>query len=267
MKLLHLTDLHMTGFTPGPHGLHPRIPEHAWWALERRYDLMGYLVPMALQQAQREFAPDFVLFGGDMVDDGFSEVGEGELVQVRDLAQGLATAPVGWLYGNHDGPQERFAVVFGGLNWTQDVGGVRLVGLNSGSMEPEEEAESSRVALAHLREALETNAAGLPVVVALHQWIFPTDFYGYSFARAGDALALIEEDPHVVAVLSGHYHDGRYETRHGLQYCTSRSLAEPPFCYTTYEFTGAELNWTTFSLNPGERRFVVCDSRTLTLRR
>ncbi len=268
MRLLHLTDLHMTGFEERPEGLYPRIPAHAWWALARRYDLMGYLLPRALRQGLDDFAPDFVLFGGDLVDDGYSAVGRDELLQVRDLVfrTGADPAQTGWLYGNHDGPQEQYAELFGGLNWTRDVGGVRLVGLNSGSMEPEDEKESSRVALDHLRTALETNEAGLPVVVTLHQWIWPTDVRGYSFARAEEALALIEDDPQVVAVISAHYHTGKHETRHGIHYCTARSLAEPPFCFSTFEVGEGPLVWTEYSLSPGERRFVAGERRELPLR-
>jgi 3',5'-cyclic AMP phosphodiesterase CpdA len=265
MKLLHLTDSHMTGFHVCDGHLYPRIPEHAWWALARRYDLMAYLLPMALKQAQADFAPDVILMGGDLVDDGFGAYGRDELIQVRDLVHELAQVPVIWLYGNHDGPQNQFAELFGDLNWTQDIAGVRLVGLNSGSMEPEEEVESSAVALDELRTALETNE-GLPVVVALHQWIVPTEVRGYSFARADDALALIADDPHVVAVISGHYHDGQYEERYAIHYCTSRSLAEPPFCYTTYDFAADTLTLTEYALAPAERRFAPTRQEHLPLR-
>jgi len=146
------------------------------------------------------------------------------------------------------------------------VGGARLVGLNSGSMEPGQEEDSSRVALAHLREALATNEAGLPVVVALHQWLWPTDVQGYSFARAEEALALIEDDRHVVAVISAHYHDGRYDERHGIHYCTGRSMAEPPFCYGTFEIGEGRLRWREFALNSGERRFLLTQEQDLPLR-
>lgn len=265
MKLLHITDLHMTGFERRSGGIYPRIPDHAWWALSRRYDLMGYLVPMALQQAQEDLQPDLILMGGDMVDDGFAEVGREELLQVRDLVMAEAKAPVVWLYGNHDGPQEQFAELFGGLNWTRDVGGLRLVGLNSGSMDAAAEEESSRVAMAHLREALETNE-GRRVVIMLHQWILPTDRTGYSFARAEEALALIEDDPQVVAVISGHYHSGRHEEQSGIHYCTGRSLAEPPFCCGLFEFDEEGLAWTEYALAPANRRFEVAGHSELSLR-
>lgn len=265
MRLLHLTDLHMTGFRQDAGGIYPRIPEHAWWALARRYDLMGYLVPMALRQAAEEFRPDLILMGGDLVDDGFSEIGYDETEQIARLVADLADAPVAWLYGNHDGPQEQFKHFFGSLNWTHYCAGVRLVGLNSGSMEPEQEQESSRVALEHLQTALETNE-GLPVIVALHQWIYPTDVHGYSFARAEEALALIEDDPQVVAAISGHYHDGRYEERNGVHYCTCRSVAEPPFCYSTFDIADARMVWSTYALSPGERKFALTGRRELPLR-
>jgi 3',5'-cyclic AMP phosphodiesterase CpdA len=262
MRLLLLTDLHMTGFERRADGIYPRIPAHAWQAQERRYDLMSTLVPMALRQAQEEFAPDFILLGGDTVDDGFAPGGRAELAQIRDLVTGLAGVPVAWLYGNHDGPQEQFAQVCGPLNWTRDVAGVRLVGLNSGTMETNEEMESARVAVAELRQALATNE-GLPVVVALHQWIVPTDVYGYSLARAEEARALIEDDPNVLAVINGHFHDGKYDVQHGVHYCTARSMAEPPFVYSTFDVSDSQIVWTEYSLSRGEGRFVPGEPRVL----
>jgi len=265
MKLLQITDIHMTGFQVCDGQLYPRIPEHAWWALARRHDLMPYLLPMALKQAQEEFQPDLILLGGDHVDDGFGAYGRDELTQVRDLVQDLAQVPVRWLYGNHDGPQEQFTELFGDLNWTQDVGGVRVVGLNSGSMEPEEEQESSRVAVEELRDALDTNE-GEQVVVAVHQWIYPTDARGYSLARAEEALALIEDNPCVIAAISGHYHDGQYEEKNGIHYCTGRSLCEPPFCYTTYEIANETMTRSEYALAPAERKFALMRHEQLPLR-
>ena len=81
-----------------------------------------------------------------------------------------------------------------------------------------------------------------------------------------ETLALIEDEPQVVAVISGHYHTGRYDERNGIHYCTGRSMAEPPFCYATFEFTDGSMIWTDYSLSPGERRFVAGEVRTLPLR-
>lgn len=73
------------------------------------------------------FATLPVFFSGDQVDNGGGKYGPGDLQQVSILR-----APAKYLYGNHDGPQDRFATTVGPLNWTHDIGPVRLVGLNSG---------------------------------------------------------------------------------------------------------------------------------------
>jgi hypothetical protein len=139
------------------------------------------------------------------------------------------------------------------------------VGLNSGSMDTQNELESARVAVEELRRALETNE-GLPVIVLLHQWIVPTDVYGYSLARAEEAQTLIEGAPSAVAVINGHYHDGEYQARHGVHYCTGRSMTEPPFCYGTFEIADGTMAWTEYSLNAAEHRFVPGEPRVLPLR-
>jgi len=270
MKLLFLTDLHMTDFIQQPEGFYVRIPAHALQLLSRRYDLMGYLLPLALQQALAELAPDFVVLGGDLVDDGFGPRGQKELLFVSEIiAQNISAAAadtrIGWLYGNHDGPQEQFAQRLNKLNWTADFHKVRIVGLNSGSMNPEAEEESSHVALRHLQEALATNE-GRHVLICLHQWLWPPDVRGYSFARAPEALELIQDDPNVVAVISGHYHNGRYEERYGIHFCTARAFAEPPFCYSTFYINDGQLIWEEYEWQPTEQKFILSWQRQCQLR-
>ena len=276
-KFAQITDIHMTGFTMQDGLVCPRLPAHAWWAISRRYDLMGYLLPIALEQLQKQFAPQFIFFGGDQVDDGFGKYGPGDLAQVKQVVEAHVKVPVRFLYGNHDGPQDRWAALYGELNWTHDLdpprgagvspaGGVRLVGLNTGSMEPEQEVASSAAALAHLKQAIAT-LGGRKLIVAAHQWIYPTDVHGYSLANAPEVLATLQATPQALAVISGHFHTGRYDEHEGIHFCTGKALCESPFSYSTYEVTDDELIWTQYKLSPAEKAFVVAETRRLKLRK
>ena len=263
-KFAQITDLHMTGFTVQDGLVCPRLPAHAWWATSRRYDLMGYLLPIALEQVQKQFQPEFIFFGGDQVDDGFGKYGPGDLAQVKQVVAEHSRVPVRFLYGNHDGPQDKWAVLYGDLNWTHDLEGLRLVGLNTGSMEPEKEGASSAAALAHLKAAIATLGDRRLIVLA-HQWIYPTDVHGYSLANAPEVLALLQATPQALGVISGHHHTGRYDEQGGLHFCTGKALCEPPFSYSTYEVTTDELVWTQHQLSPADKAFVVAETRRLKL--
>lgn len=265
MKFAQLTDTHMTGFTLQDGLVCPRLPAHAWWATSRRYDLMGYLLPLAIRQVEKQFQPQAIIFGGDQVDDGFGKYGPGDLAQVKQVVADTARTPVRFLYGNHDGPQDKWAQLYGALNWTHDLDGLRLVGLNTGSMEPEKEKASSAAALAHLQEAIST-CGDRRLIVLTHQWIYPTDVHGYSMANAPEVLATLKAAPQVIGVVSGHYHTGRYDEQDGLHFCTGKALCEPPFSYSTYEVTAAEFIWTQYKLSSAEKAFVVAEERKLKLR-
>jgi predicted phosphodiesterase len=226
---------------------------------------MGYLLPLALKQIHEQFGPQFVVFTGDQVDDGFSKYGKADLEQVKAVAEKNAGGPVHFAYGNHDGPQDQWARMHGPLDYSFDVGDVRCVVLNTGSMEPEKEQESSLKALECLQTALR-DAGPKRVIVLAHQWIYPTDVEGYSIVRAEAVLAAVEADPRVVAVINGHYHSGKYSEKSGVHYCTAKAFCEPPLCYSTYELTPTELVWTEYKLSSQAKAFVAGETRRLKLR-
>jgi predicted phosphodiesterase len=265
LKFAQIADIHMTGYTIQEGQVCPRLPEYAWWATSRRYDLMGYLLPIALKQIHEQFDADFVIFTGDQAESGFTKYGKADLELAKSVAEEHAVMPVHFAYGNHDGPQDKWSEIHGPLDYSFDMGDVRCVVLNTGSMDRAKEQGSARKALEVLREALADKTAR-QVLVFAHQWIYPTDAEGYSMALAEEALAAVEGDPRVVAVINGHYHTGKYSEKNGVHYCTAKALCEPPLSYSTYELTATELVWTEYMLSSREKAFVVGETRRLTLR-
>lgn len=265
VKFAQIADIHMTGYTVADGLVSPRLPAYAWWATSRRYDLMGYLLPIALKQLQQEFQPQFVIFTGDQAEDGFSKYGKADLQQVKAVAESEAGVPAHFAYGNHDGPQAQWSQIYGPLNYSFDVGDCRFVVLNTGSMDRAKEQESSLQALRCLQEALKATEPSR-VVVLCHQWIFPTDVEGYSIARADTILQTLEADTRVVAVINGHYHSGKCSERVGVHHCTAKAFCEPPLCFSTYELGSEELVWTEYKLSAHDKKFVVGETRRLKLR-
>lgn len=265
LKFAQIADIHMTGYTIQDGQVCPRLPDYAWWATSRRYDLMGYLLPIALKQIHEQFGADFVIFTGDQAENGFTKFGTADLEQVKAVAEEHAVVPVWFAYGNHDGPQDKWSEIHGPLDYSFDLGDVRCVVLNTGSMEWEKERQSSRKALGVLQEAL-ADKNPRQVLVFAHQWIYPTDTEGYSMANAEEVLATVEGDSRVVAVINGHYHTGKYSEKNGIHYCTAKALCEPPLSYSTYELTPTELVWTEYKLSSQEKAFVVGETRELKLR-
>ncbi|NPV47346.1 MAG: twin-arginine translocation signal domain-containing protein [Armatimonadetes bacterium] len=265
LRFAMITDVHLVGFREEGGHVWPRLPKHAWQAINRRYDLMPMLLPRALQQVQDQHAPEFIVFGGDQTDDGNGDLGQADQEQFRALVETQARVPLKYVYGNHDGPQDRFQARFEALDYTFDRGDVRFVVLNSGSMDWAAEEASSAAALAELRAAIAT-AQGRRLIVLLHQWIEPADVEGYSIRRAQEMRAVLEAYPRTVAVLNGHYHSGRYSERAGIHYHTARALCEAPFCYTLYELESDRLVITEYSLSAHEQAFVPGEPLALALR-
>lgn len=249
-----IADVHMVGFREEDGHIFPRLPEHAWWALGRRYDLMAQLLPRAVAQVQHDYTLEFICFTGDQVDDGFGPHGRSDLEQFRTLVSASADVPLHFLYGNHDGPQDEFAVYGQGLNYIFEVQDVCFAVLNSGSMDRQAEQESSEQALDTLRQAIQ-QADGRRLIVLLHQWIHPVDRDGYSIARAEAFKAALEQYPAVLAVINGHYHPGLVDSASGIAYITARAFCEPPFAYYVYEVGAESLICREFTLNPAQRCF------------
>jgi predicted MPP superfamily phosphohydrolase len=267
LKFAQIADVHMTGFTVAPDGaLCVRILPHAPANINRRYDLMGYLLPLALKQIREQFPPDFLVFTGDQVDIGSGPQGEVDERQFKALAaKNAAGMELHYVLGNHDGPQSRWSGIFGPLNYTFDEGDVRIVVLNSGGTNAGAEQESSLVALNELKQAIAT-AQSRRLLVFVHQWINPAGIPGMSMARSAEIRQVIQAYPRSVAVINGHIHAGAYSQVDGVHYFTARAFCEPPLCFYTYELSADTLAVVEHSWNSLGRAFVTKTTRELPVR-
>jgi Icc protein len=155
-------------------------------------------------------APEVVLATGDLTNDGRP----GELAElVRQLAR--LTVPVLVLPGNHDDRASLRAAfdqpwaAADHLSWVADVGGVRIVGLDTqlpgemgGLFDPEREA--------WLAETLaETRASGQATLIAMHHPPFASGLAWMDtgmLARADVFTRVVGANPQVGRILCGHLH-------------------------------------------------------------
>ena len=267
IKFAQIADVHMVGFTVTPEGqVCPRLPKHAPTVLNRRYDLAGFTLPQALKQLKEEFAPEFVVFTGDQCDSGAGTYGEADERQFKSVAEEKgAGLNLHFVYGNHDGPQAKWSEIYGPLNYTFDVGDLRMVVLNSGSVNSDLEQDSSLVALNDLKQAIAT-AAGKRLIVFVHGWVNPAGLKGMSMARAEEIKQALAAYPGTIAVLNGHIHTGGYSMVDGIHYLTARAFCEMPLCYYTFELSADTLTVTEYTWNAGKRAFAAGTVKTLAVR-
>ena len=267
IKFAQIADVHMVGFTVTPDGrVCPRLPAHAAGMLTRRYDLAGFTLPQALKQIREQFAAQFVVFTGDQADDGNGALGEADERQFKAVAEEKgAGLGLHFACGNHDGSQAKWSEIFGPLNYTFDAGDLRVVVLNSGSMNPDLEQESSLAALNELKQAIAT-AQGKRLIVFVHEWINPSGIRGMSMARAAEIKQALAAYPGTVAVMNGHIHSGGYSVADGIHYLTARAFCEMPLCYYTFELSADTLTVTENTWNAGQRAFAAGTPKVLAVR-
>lgn len=136
----------------------------------------------ALYKASQE--ADYLLLGGDLTDNHLGL--EEEFVWLQELLNEYASIPILSVPGNHDNP-ELFQKYFGELMWIREIGGYRLVGINSRNRKPD---------LGFLRKALETDG---PVILFAHHNV-------ELLLNKTEVQALIEENQNIVVWASGHLH-------------------------------------------------------------
>lgn len=181
--------------------------------------------------------PDFVVVGGDMVDD----VRRAD--QYRDLMAGFASVgvPIHWVAGNHDialdGQQpthrsiEQYEALFGQPHFRIDGGDVTLVALNTTVMHrPERVPEELATQLGFIEEAI-AGAPG-PVLLVGHHPLFlrsPDERNSY-WTIPGDTrrhlLDLVARGD-VHAMFAGHYHRNNVARIGSFEMVTSGPVGFP----------------------------------------
>lgn len=138
------------------------------------------LIAAAIVRASQE--ADVIVFPGDLCEYHLGKLSE--FFRVRDYLK-LATVPALAVPGNHDEPIA-FGVFVGPTQWVRDLGGYRLIGLNT---------RVRRVDFKFLKSALNTE---LPILIFAHHntWLLPQE---------KEILTLLSEH-RVLVWACGHHH-------------------------------------------------------------
>ncbi len=164
------------------------------------------------------FDPDVVLHTGDAADDGEPA----SYVRLRELL-GAIDAPVLAVAGNHD-RADQLAVALGqepDAVRSTDLDGWRLVLLDT-SIYDRDHGEVLPDALEAFEQAIAT-APGAVLVGLHHPPISACDEPSCQLRQADAVLAILDRDPNVRAVVSGHLHVTDDIHRNGVDYLLSPS--------------------------------------------
>jgi 3',5'-cyclic-AMP phosphodiesterase len=165
-----------------------------------------YFVPNLMNRViveLNELAPDAVVVSGDLTTEGYRPEYKAWLAYAERIEAPLLTVP-----GNHDSRNVgyvHFEDLIGHRMWSEDIGGVRIVGVDSS--EPDmDEGRIGRVHYPWIKQQFEGEAA-LKVFV-LHHHLLPIPGTGRERSTVMDAGDLLEVLIHagVDVVLSGHKH-------------------------------------------------------------
>ena len=192
-----------------------------------------------------ELAPDTVVVSGDLTTDGFRPEYKAWLAYAERIEAPLLTVP-----GNHDSRNVgyvHFEDLIGPRMWSQDVRGVRIVGVDSS--EPDlNEGRIGRVHYPWIKQEFRNHPADLRVFV-LHHHLLPIPGTGRERSTVMDAGDLLEVLIHagVDVVLSGHKHvpyvwklEDLFIANAGtVSSMRVRGHGKP--CYNVLEFDGAEV--------------------------
>ncbi|NND83525.1 MAG: hypothetical protein HKN46_00080 [Acidimicrobiia bacterium] len=181
--------------------------------------------------------PDFVVVGGDMIDD----IRRAD--QYRDLMAGFASVgvPIHWVPGNHDiafdGEQpthrsiEHYESLFGDSTYAIDGGEVSLVALNTTVMHrPERVGDVLASQLRFVERAVAD--AHTPVILVGHHPLFlrmpdEPDSYWTIPCDVRERLLALRDDHDIVAMFAGHYHRNQVARTGTFEMVTSGPVGFP----------------------------------------
>ncbi len=221
-----------------------------------------FFVPNLMNRVIKELndlTPDVVVCSGDLTAEGYRQEFQSWVAYADRIDAPILTVP-----GNHDSRNVgylHFEDLIGPRMWSKEVGGVRIVGIDSS--EPDlNEGKVGRVHYDWIRREF-ARAAELKVFV-LHHHLLPIPGTGRERSTVMDAGDLLEVLVHagVHVVLSGHKHvpyvwrlEDMYIANAGtVSSLRVRGYTKP--CYNVLEFDGAEVKI--------KRRFPFGDSHVMT---
>ena len=206
-----------------------------------------YFVPNLMNRViseLNELKPDAVVVSGDLTSEGFRQEYKSWVAYAERIESPLYTVP-----GNHDSRNVgylHFEDLIGPRSWSVDIGGVRVVGMDSS--EPDQ--NEGKIGRGHYewiaREFLQP--AALKVFV-LHHHLLPIPGTGRERSTVMDAGDLLEVLIHagVHVVLSGHKHVPYVWRLENLYVATAGTVASLRLrghtkpCYNVLEFEGDEV--------------------------
>jgi Icc protein len=206
-----------------------------------------YFVPNLMNRViaeLNELQPDVVVCSGDLTNEGYRQEFKNWIAYAERIQAPILTVP-----GNHDSRNVgylHFEDLLGPRMWTEDVGNVRIVGMDSS--EPDlNEGKVGRMHYDWIRRAFEHPAA-LKVFV-LHHHLLPIPGTGRERSTVMDAGDVLEVLTHagVNLVLSGHKHvpyvwrlEDMYVANAGtVSSLRVRGYTKP--CYNVIEFDGGSV--------------------------
>lgn len=224
LDLLVLADLHYAGRA----GAESPIPE-------RRSRLALELAGRAVRQALRSGRPDALLLAGDIVENGAGPGGAEDLAAVRDGLAGFGL-PVFAVPGNHDGPAELVARVFGAPAGVHRLGGYRLA-IFADVYGRGDVCTRPPGAEAQLLAAADGDG---PLIAAQHNPVLPHIGGAYPYnVRQEERLAALYARAGAAASVSGHYHPGIAAfAERGVTYFTCPALCQAPFRFARLRLEG-----------------------------
>jgi 3',5'-cyclic AMP phosphodiesterase CpdA len=192
--------------------------------------------------AANELRPDCVVVCGDMVQHWDSDE---ELGLLREIAGELdPEIPLHWVPGNHDVAPDTFSPTadalaryresFGADRYAVEYGRVRLIAINSTSIDRPEFVPGERNANLEFLEAelaAADRADQIPVVCSHHPWFLDERHPAASLAIASDQLPALEsiaEAGRLRTLLAGHIHGNALDVKGQLQQITTTAVGLAP---------------------------------------
>ena len=246
-RFVQIADVHYEAVTetvPPLCDMEAHIPDN------NRVTLFSDRLLASALEACESLDPDFIVFTGDQVDEGWEAAGLGNYEAFGECVHRHAPdVPVRYLFGNHDRPRERYTAICGDSIYSIQEGGCHFAVLDSGLMDGEEDPEILRRGLEVLEDTLRT-AKDAPVAVLSHFYIQPADVPGYSYRAAEQARELIQHHPGPVCVINGHFHYGRISVRRCVPYFTAEAFVEPPVRLYLHELGPQRLGIAEYTFDP-----------------
>ena len=165
-----------------------------------------YFVPNLMNRViseLNELAPDLIVCTGDLTNEGYRQEYKNWVAYAERLDAQIVTVT-----GNHDARNVgylHFEELIGPRRWVRDLGGIRIVGMDSS----EPDLNEGQVGREHYDWIIEQFAAPYDLkVFALHHHLLPVPGTGRERSTVTDAGDLLEVliEAGVNVVLSGHKH-------------------------------------------------------------